>query len=57
LIVAAGNVSPLPSFLLLGFPRTKRFEGFAQKLVGNELLAHLSLEIVLVDSNGVVVAL
>lgn len=54
LIVAAGGVSPLPEFLLLGFPRTKRFEGFAQKLVGNELLTDRGLEIVLVDNGGVV---
>jgi hypothetical protein len=55
ILFAAADAPSLPDTLLLAFPKTVRFSGFARRLADNRLLNSLpiDLEVVLVDGVGV----
>ena len=56
MLFAAADQPSLPDALLLAFPRTVRFSGFARRLADNRLLNSLpiDLKVVLIDAAGMV---
>lgn len=54
LIIALGNLDPLPDLKILALARTQRLAHIAARASANKLLRQLNIRIVLVDGNGAV---